>query len=246
MAHIISITSGKGGVGKSSVAVGLATAFAELNKKVLILELDIGLRCVDLMLGLENRVVFDLGDIVSGNCTVEDAIVSSDRRGQLDYIAAPVQISADFDFGKVIDCIRRLKRHYDYILVDTPAGLGLSILSVQNLADFAILVVTPDPICIRDGEKFASLLEKAGFTNYWLIINRVSKQIMKKSTISDLDEVIDGVGAQLLGVIPESNEYQWALSKGTWVDDKNLIKRVFFAISKRIEGAYIPLIVENL
>ena len=246
MAHVIAITSGKGGAGKSSVTVGLGTAFAAIGRKVLILELDLGLRCIDIMLGLENEIVYDLGDVVSGNCRIRDAIVASDRRGRLDYIPAPMSVSPDFDFERVAVCIRSLKREYDYILVDTPAGLGLSILSVKNLADLAVIVATPDPICIRDGQKAATMIERMGFTNYKLIINRVSKRNMKRSTIHDLDDVIDGVGAQLIAVIPENPEFQWALGKGEWVEAKNVVNQVFHAVVQRIEGTYIPLIIETL
>lgn len=246
MAHVISITSGKGGAGKSSVTVGLATTFALSGRKVIILELDIGLRCVDIMLGLENEIVYDLGDILSGSCGIHDAIVPSDRYGHLDYIAAPTNISFGFDFDQVLKCIRTLKREYDYVIVDTPAGLGISILSVKNLASLAIIVATPDPVCIRDGGKVSALMEQSGFTNYKLIINRVSKRSMKKSAIRDLDEVIDGVGAQLIGVVPENEEYQWALSKGVWISQKNVMTRIFQAIANRIEGSYVPLVIENL
>lgn len=246
MAHIISVTSGKGGSGKSSVSVGLATSLARNGRKVIIVELDIGLRCVDIMLGLENNVVYDLGDIVSGNCSVQDAILSSERRGVLDYIAAPINISSQFDFDRVVKSLQSLKMRYDYVIVDTPAGLGLSILSVKNLADLAIIVATPDPICIRDGEKVAALMEQEGFTNYKLIINKVSRRTMRKSPIRDLDAVIDGVGAQLIGVIPEDIAFQIALSKGEWLDSKNVVNLVFEAIAARIEGKYKPLIIETI
>lgn len=246
MATVISITSGKGGAGKSFVSVGLAVAFAKLGRKAIILELDIGLRCVDIMLGVENRVVYDLGDVVSEHCTLTDAILSVEGFDCLDYIAAPANISSDFQFDRVLDCIRSLKRSYDYVIVDTPAGLGISILSVKNLSDLALIVTTPDPVCIRDGAKVATLIEQADFHNYRLIINRVSKAAMRKSAVHDLDDVIDGVGAQLLGVVPEDAEYQYCLTQGQQPDEKNVTSRVFRAIAARVEGTYIPLVVEKL
>lgn len=246
MAHVIVVTSGKGGTGKSSVTVGLASVLAASGKKTVILELDIGLRCVDIMLGLENSVVFDLGDVVSGRCTLSDAVLTAERRGVLDYVPAPESVAEGFDFGEVMQCIRRLRRQYDYIIVDTPAGLGISILSVKELADTALIVATPDPVCIRDGAKVATLAEQYGFLNYRLIINRVSKQMFKKSPVRDLDDVIDGVGAQLIGVLPEDREYRLALSQGEWVPPEHLMHRIFGAIADRIEGKYIPLLIENL
>lgn len=246
MAKIISITSGKGGAGKSSISTGLACAFSKRGKRVLILELDIGLRCVDIMLGVENRVVYDLGDIIAGRCSISDAVILSDTFPNLHYIAAPVNIAGDFHFDKILRCIRYLKKNYEIILIDTPAGLGISILSVQNLSDLAVIVTTPDPICIRDGEKVASLIEEVGFSDYKLIINRVNRVNMRKSSVNDLDAVIDGVGAQLLGVVAENDEYQLALSSGQWVSEKNILVKVFDAISRRIEGEYIPLVIDKL
>lgn len=247
MSQIISVTSGKGGAGKSSVSVGLATSFARSGNKVIVVEFDIGLRCVDIMLGVENEVVYDLGDIIAGRCAVGDAIIQAEDRGQLDYIAAPNSIDTEFDFDKVLHCIRVLRRmQYDYIIIDAPAGLGLSILSVKNLADLALIVTTPDPICMRDGAKVASLIEQAGFSNYRLIINRVSRASLKKSGVRDLDDVIDAVGAQLIGVIPENMEYQWALAQGRRLSDKQILPSIFDAIARRIQGVYVPLILETI
>lgn len=246
MSIVISVTSGKGGAGKSSISVGLASSFVKMGKKVIILELDIGLRCIDIMIGAENQVVYDLGDVISDNCVLSDAILSVEGFHGLDYIAAPANISSDFHFDRVLDCIRSLKRSYDYVIIDTPAGLGISILSVKNLSDLALIVTTPDPVCIRDGAKVATLIEQADFHNYRLIINRVSKAAMRKSAIHDLDDVIDGVGAQLLGVVPEDAEYQYCLTQGRLPDEKNVTSQVFRAIAARIEGAYVPLVVEKL
>ena len=243
MAKVISITSGKGGVGKSSVAIGLATAFAFRKKRVLIIELDIGLRCIDLMLGVENEVVYDLGDIVCNRCSLYDAIIHA---GDIHYIAAPPNISTQFSFKKVVDLINALKNDYDYIVIDTPAGLGISILSIRDLADMALIVTTPDAVCIRDAAKVALMAEESGFTNYRLIINRVSKAGMKKAGISDIDEIIDNAGAQLIGVIPDDMSYRIALSKGKKIDEKSIIADVFDAISRRIDSDYVPLITDKL
>lgn len=246
MAKVISVTSGKGGVGKSSVSTGIATAFALGGRKVIIVELDIGLRNVDLILGIEDRVIYDLGDIVSGRCPVEDAIVQTEQYDCLHYIAAPSSISVEFDFQKVIDCIKSLKAIYDFIIIDTPAGLGVSILSVNYLSDLAIIVATPDPTCIRGGAKVAMLAENGGFSNYRLVINRVSRAALKRSAIRDLDEVMDGVGAPLLGVIPDDSEYRFALTRGEPVDQKKKIAAIYHAIAKRIEGEYVPLVLNRL
>ncbi len=243
MTKVISVTSGKGGVGKSSVAIGLANAFAFRKKRVLIMELDIGLRCIDLMLGVENEVVYDLGDIVCQRCNVYDAII---RKNDISYIAAPPNISPEFSFQKVVELINKLKGEFDYIIIDTPAGLGISILSIRNLADIALIVTTPDSVCIRDAAKVALMAEESGFTNYKLIVNKVNKLNIKKAGISDLDEIIDSVGAQLIGVIPDDASYRITLNKGLPLDRKSSVADVFCAISKRIDSEYAPLIIDKL
>lgn len=246
MAKVISVTSGKGGTGKSSVCVGLAMAFAEMGRKVMILELDIGLRCVDIMLGVENQVVYDLGDVIAGNCSLEDAVIKTDRFDTLDYIAAPAVTSSDLYFYQLPEYLRILRRSYDYVMIDTSAGLDLSLFYVRSLSDLALIVTTPDPVCIRGGGRAAALMEEADFLDYRLIINRVSKDAVKKSSVHDLDDVIDGVGAQLLGVVPENSSYRYCMERGLCPEEQNMVKQVFAVIAKRLEGNQIPLLIERL
>lgn len=247
MAQIIAITSGKGGAGKSFTSVGIASALSYLKKKVIILELDVGLRCVDVMLGIENKIVYDLGDVINNNCNISDAIVKTNVSEYFDYIPAPSNIDTNFNFDDALQCIRVLRRmNYDYIIIDTPAGVGLSLLSVKNLADLALIVTTPDITCIRDGAKVASLLESYNFQNYKLIINKVEKQSFKNSPIDNLDDVIDGVGACLLGVIPLDLQFEKSMFNGIPLSNNDKIFNIFTAIAKRIEGEYISLVIEKI
>jgi septum site-determining protein MinD len=246
MATVISITSGKGGAGKSSVATGLGVAYARRRKRVVIVELDLGLRCVDIMLGMENQIVYDLGDVLSSRCELQDAIVQSDRYPGLFYLASPVDISVSIDFQLLAKQMEPLRRLYDVIILDTPAGLGMGILAMEYLSDFGIIVTTPDPVCIRDGAKVAALAEQGGFHQYKLVINRVSKAAIKKSSITDLDAVLDGVGAMLLGVIPEDSDYQILQTKGCMPEEEHRISMIYDAISRRIDGDYRSLILNRL
>lgn len=247
MSKIIAITSGKGGVGKSFTSVGIATALSHLNKKVIILELDVGLRCLDVMLGVENKIVYDLGDIFNQNCSISDAIIKTDISDYLDYLPAPSNIDNNFDFDNALQCIRVLARmDYDYIIIDTPAGIGFSLLSVKKLADLAIIISTPDIACIRDAAKVALLLENYSFKNYKLIINKVCRQSFKNSPINNLDDVIDSVGSCLLGVVPLANDFEKCMFNGISLSSNNKIFNIFTAISKRIEGEYSPLVIEKI
>lgn len=249
MSQIIAITSGKGGAGKSFSSVGIATALSNLRKKVIILEFDVGLRCIDIMLGIENKVVYDLGDVISQKCNISQAIVKTNVNSYFDYIPAPANVDIDFDFDNALHCIRLLKRmNYDYIIIDTPAGVSLSLLSVKKLADMAIIVTTPDTTCVRDGAKVASLLEEYEFPNYKLLINKVSKKALKCSSIKNLDEVIDTVGARLIGVVPFSERFENLMFNGHTLtpDKKDKIYEVFMAIAQRINGDYVSLVIENI
>lgn len=249
MAKIIAVTSGKGGAGKSFTSVGIATALANLRKKVIILEFDVGLRCIDIMLGVEDKIVYDLGDIMNETCNISDAIVKTNINKYLDYISSPTNIDVDFNFDNALHCVRVLRRmKYDYIIIDTPAGVGLSLLSVKKLADLALIVTTADVTCVRDGAKVASLLESYNFTNYKLVVNKVQRPCFTDSQIKNLDDVIDFVGACLFGVIPYSSYFENCMYNGIPLSNhkKDKTLDVFTAISKRIEGKYTPLVIEKI
>ena len=246
MTKIISVTSGKGGVGKSTVSAGVAAAFARRGKKTLIVELDMGLRGLDLMLGMENRIVYDLGDVLQGRCLPWDAVVQSEEIPRLWYLAAPSRTLLQFRFEDLVKCVNDLKEKFDIIILDTPAGLGISMMAVRDLSDYAVIVATPDPVCIRDGAKVAEMMEEMHFSDYGVMINRVSRAAVRKSSIHDLDDVIDGVGAPLIGVLTEDLALQNAQSRGLILPEDTRPSKVFVALSKRLEGIYVPLVIDRL
>ncbi len=249
MSKVIAVTSGKGGVGKSSISVCLANSYANAGKKALILELDLGLRCIDIMLGVENNVVFDLSDVIKERCSLNDSIIECEKNKNLFYIPAPEKFSFRYDSHKLIKIITSLKENYDIIIVDMPAGLSgfeTDLLSQKHIFDIILIITTPDPISIRDAQKTVLLLEELRYDNYKLIINSVEKHELKKLKIRDLDIIIDMIGAQLIGVITYSNEYKLSLAEGIFLDPKHLLSKVFSAICKRIDGEYIPLIIHKL
>ena len=230
MARVLSVTSGKGGVGKSTLCVGLGMAYALLGKSVLMIEFDVGLRGMDLMLGISDRIVYDLGDLLEGRCNINKAIV------------APVSMESSISIEDVNILVAGLRPHFDIIILDTPAGLGFS-MRIASTSDLALVVATPDSVCVRDGGKVVGALQKAHMNNHRLVINRVNSKLVKKQIVSDLDEVIDGVGSQLIGVLPEDQEMQVCTSKGLPLTEDTRIVRICKAIALRIEGEYIPLLV---
>ncbi len=212
--------------------------------------MDIGLRCIDIMLGVENNVVFDFSDVLCNRCNFADAIVECEQQSNLFYIPAPENLNFYYDIDKIKQYIKKLKNVFDVVIVDMPAGLigpGIGVLSQENqLFDMILIITTPDPVCMRDSQKMVLILEESRYKNYRLIINLVEKQGLKKSKIKDLDMVIDAVGAQLIGVITYDSEYKLSLAEGKFLDQKHVFNKVFSAISKRIDGEYIPLIIDKI
>ena len=230
MARVLSVTSGKGGVGKSTLCVGLGMAYALLGKSVL------------MMLGISDRIVYDLGDLLEGRCNINKAIVESPWNPNLNVIVAPVTMESSIAMEDVQILVSGLRPHFDVIILDTPAGLGLS-MRIAAASDLALVVTTPDSVCIRDGGKVVGALQKAHMSHHRLVINRVNSKLVKKQIVTDLDEVIDGVGSQLIGVLPDDQEMQLVTSKGLPLTADTRIVRICKAIALRIEGEYIPLLV---
>lgn len=241
MSHILSIVSGKGGVGKSAVSVFLGTALAKMGKKVLLMETDIGLRGLDIMLGLENKTVFDISDVLLSRCEPSKAIVESETIPNLFLL--PACASPDYRLDKQDFCVftKNLAPYYDFIIIDSCAGFSSNFFASIAPADSAFIVVTPDPICIRDARIVADKLYQSKIPAVKLVINKVPKSFSKHSVVPNLDIIIDIVGAQLIGVIPEDTQVLRCLSNGLQLQEHTEIKIVFDNIANRVLGNYVKL-----
>ena len=240
---MISLTSGKGGVGKSTLCVGLGLGFALCRQSSLLIEFDSGLRGIDLMLGIADQIVFDLGDLLEGRCNISKAVIPSPLNDDLSAIVAPLSLETPLNLADVRLLIEGLRPHFDRIILDMPAGLGVSARVTSAVADLALIVATPDRICVRDGCRMAQELQRAGFENHRLVINRVNEQLIRRDVIADLDEVIDGVGSQLIGVLPDDPDIQLRLSRGLALGERHRLTRICKAMACRIAGEYIPLLL---
>lgn len=247
MPKIISVISGKGGTGKSTVSGGIAVSLAKTNKKVLLIDLDIGLRALDIMLGLENSVVFDIGDVFLGNCDVKSALTTYTTHSSLKLLCSPSSIGTEFDINALILLITETKSDFDYIILDLPAGLGLSVILTKALADLSLIVTTTDTVTIRDSRKVCDVISKDCKVPLKLVINKVSKLSIKTGGITDLDEIMDAIGVPLIGVLKEDKWIGAFLSCN--VNDKKANPhtiKAFTAIAKRINGDYIPLVIQSI
>lgn len=243
MSKITMVASGKGGVGKSTVCAMLGTALARSGKKVLIVELDMGLRCLDIILGISNRTVYDLSDVISGRCTPKDAVVRCDACENLYVTVSPNDPSFDFDNQQFSDFLKKLYGVFDYVFIDTPAGMGRQMEAAAALCDSALIVATPDPVCVRDGSKTADKLSQLGVKDMRLIINRVNTQDPKGNSICNFDEIIDAVCVQLIGVVPDDRDAALALSQGETVSAKTVFSAAFDNIAKRFSGIETSLLI---
>lgn len=244
MSNVILVTSGKGGVGKSTVASALGMTFAAMRRKTVIVELDIGLRGLDLMLGVEDRAVYDLGNILRGECRLSDGVVPVTSDGYLSLVVAPSGISSRIDYDDVAEFCKALSRYFDAVIIDAPAGIGVSLLLAPKIADLVLVVATPDMVSARDAGRLTGMLEQYGVSKIRLVINKVHHKKIRLNEIEDLDAVIDLVGAQLIGVVPVSSELS-SIEFGTDSFQKaSLCARVFENIASRILGDYVELLIQ--
>ena len=244
MAEKIFVTSGKGGVGKSTICALLGATLARLDKKTLIIELDFGLRSLDVMLGVSDKTVFDLSDVLMSRCEINKEIVSCEYEPRLKLISAPLDSFLSYNKESLKKLLDKIDGEYDYILIDSPAGAGLSFREAISLVDSALIVVTPDLVCVRDARKVSDILLDFGVTNQRLIINKVKNKFMKLDILTDLDYVIDAVGVQLISVIPENIEIFQKTLVGSSLIKESVSFKVFENLAKRILGQEIPLIIK--
>lgn len=241
-AVIIAFVSGKGGTGKSTAAVHVGAALAELSRRVLLVEVDSALRSVDLIAGLAGQAVYDAGDVFAGRAGPGKAMVQSPAAEGLFLIPAPYEGGILTGRSLRLLC-QQVKGDFDFILLDVAPGLGDAFKAAAENAARAVLVLTPDPISLRDGRLVADRMAESDIQLH-LLLNRVDTElILREDALPDLDEAIDTVGAQLLGVVPESAAIQRAAAAGTALPLKSREHQVFDAVAKRLLGEEVPLIM---
>ncbi len=244
MSEVIVITSGKGGVGKTTTSANVGTGLAMLGKKVVLIDADIGLRNLDVVLGLENRIVYDIVDVVEGNCRVKQALIKDKKYENLCLLpAAQTRDKDSVSPEQMIKLCDQLKEDFDFILIDCPAGIEQGFKNAIAAANRAIVVTTPEISAVRDADRIIGLLEANGLSKPLLILNRVRVDMVKRGDMLSLEDVIEILAIQMLGVVPDDESIVVSTNKGepAVIDNNSRAGQAYRNITNRILGEEVPL-----
>ena len=237
------MASGKGGTGKTTVCAGLAVALAKNNKKVLIIDGDSGMRGMDMVLGISDKLVYDISDIVSGGCEYDEAVYRVSSELELYCVAAPYSADDEVSPSLIREFVDKARSGFDYILIDSPAGTGSGFVAAASCADRALIVVNTEPISMRGCRYIRQLLDKLGIRDRRLVINRFDRARFEQiGMYEDLDAVIDEAGIRLIGLIPEDVRVIALTQRGALSGNWSKTGVIFETMAKRIEGTDVPII----
>ena len=247
MSEVIVVTSGKGGVGKTTTSANVGTGLAKLNKKVVLIDTDIGLRNLDVVMGLENRIVYNLVDVVEGNCRIKQALIKDKRYPNLYLLpSAQTRDKTSVTPEQMQKLIEELKEEFDYILLDCPAGIEQGFKNAIAGADRALVVTTPEVSAIRDADRIIGLLEANEIKRSDLIVNRIRMDMVKKGDMMSIDDVVDILSISLIGAVPDDENIVISTNQGEpLVGSEAMAGKAYMNICRRIIGEDVPLLDLN-
>ena len=244
MGEAIVITSGKGGVGKTTTTANIGTALALSGKKVCLVDTDIGLRNLDVVMGLENRIIYDLVDVAEGRCRLNQALIK-DKRFECLYMlpAAQTKDKSAVQPEQMKKIVFELKQDYDYVLIDCPAGIEQGFKNAIAGADKSIVVTTPETSAVRDADRIIGLLEQEDIEAPKLIVNRIRSNMVEKGEMLDVDEIVNVLAIELLGIVVDDESVIRASNKGEPIalDPASKASIAYRNIARRILGDSVPL-----
>ena len=246
MGEVIVITSGKGGVGKTTTTANLGSSLAEAGKKVVLVDTDIGLRNLDVVMGLENRIVYDIVDVVEEKCKLRQALIKDKRFEELFLLpAAQTRDKTAINEKQMKELTKKLKEDFDYILIDCPAGIEQGFKNAIAGADRAIVVTTAEISAIRDADRIIGLLESSEIRNPELIVNRLRPNMVKKGEMMEVDDIVDLLSVDLIGVVPDDEYIITQTNKGEPVikNKKAPSGKAYIEIARRILGENIDVTI---
>lgn len=244
MGEVIVITSGKGGVGKTTTTANIGTGLAIRGKRVVLIDTDIGLRNLDVVMGLENRIVYDIVDVVEGTCRVKQALIKDKRYEGLHLLpAAQTRDKSSISPEQMQKLCEELKQEFDFIVIDCPAGIEQGFKNAIAGADKAIVVTTPEVSAVRDADRIIGLLEAHEVKNPRLLINRIRIDMVKRGDMMNIEDILDILAIDLIGVVPDDEKRVISTNKGepAVTDTKSAAGQAYREIASRIMGENIPV-----
>ncbi|MBK9926459.1 MAG: septum site-determining protein MinD [Anaerolineales bacterium] len=244
-AQVVTVTSGKGGVGKTTAVANLAVALASSGSKVVCIDGDIGLRNLDVILGLENRIVYDIVDVIEGRCRLKQAMIRDKKLPELYLIPAAQTrdknaVSAS-DMNRVV---KDLRAECDFVLIDSPAGIERGFKNAIAPADRVLVVTNPEVSAVRDADRVIGILEAEEKGPGALILNRLNPALVKKQDMLSADDVLDLLAIELIGIVPEDEGVIVGSNRGVPVsaDPKSKAGQAFRNIARRLKGEEVPFL----
>ncbi len=242
MSEVIVVTSGKGGVGKTTTSANVGTGLAAMGKRVVLIDTDIGLRNLDVVMGLENRIVYNLVDVVEGKCRIKQALIRDKRHPTLYLLpSAQTKDKSAVRPDQMIKMVSQLREQFDYVILDCPAGIEQGFKNAIAGADRALVVTTPEVSAIRDADRIIGLLEAEEFKKIDLMINRMRLDMVKRGDMMSAADVVEILALPLIGVVPDDENVVIATNQGEpLVGNSTLAGRAYQNICHRVLGKEVP------
>jgi septum site-determining protein MinD len=243
MAECIVVTSGKGGVGKTTTVANLGAGLALAGRSVVVVDADIGLRNLDVVLGLENRIVFDLVQVIEGECRLKQALIRDKRIDRLYLLpAAQTRDKSAVRPDDMRRLVAELREDHDYILIDCPAGIEQGFRNSIAAADRALIVTTPEMSAIRDADRIVGLLDAHDLPGPDLLINRYRPEMISRGDMMNKDDILEILAIHLIGIVPDHQDVIVSSNRGVPVvfDERSVVGQAFRRITDRIQGFDVP------
>lgn len=248
MGEAIVVTSGKGGVGKTTTTANVGTALAAIGKSVVVVDGDTGLRNLDVLMGLENRIVFTIIDVIEEKCKLKQALIKDKKFSNLFLLpTAQTRDKNDIKAESMSKIVSDLKNQFDYVIIDCPAGIEQGFENAIAAADRALIVVNPEVTSVRDADRVIGKLDARGLDKHQMIVNRIDYEMVKRGDMLDVSDILDSLAIELIGVVPNDRSITVSTNKGEPIvlDNSSMAGQAFKDIALRITGKEVPFIDAN-